>query len=96
MKTFTDQCSGSEFVARNAKLEVYPTKSGHLAFAGTTDERGYISDEAAAFLEEEMAKPEATLKAAISQLSFSVIHTEDADIPTLHMTPERPAAKWSY
>lgn len=99
---FTDQCTGAEFVARNSKLDVCETKSGKLFFIGSTDKRGYVSDEAKALLEQEMAKPGASLKSAIALLSFSNIHAVDEEtgeeqvIPTLHLTPEPPKAKWSY
>lgn len=99
METFTDQCSGKVFAARNAKLEVKQTSKGKLFFVGSTDERGYISDAAAALLREEMSKPRASLKKALCLLTFSVIHTvnddgEDVEIPTLHLA-EAPTL-WSY
>jgi len=99
--TFTDQCSGSEFAARNSKLEIKQTKSGKLFFVGSTDERGYISDEAGDILQAEMSKPGASLKSAICLLSFSVIHTvndegEEVAIPTLHKTATPAPTLWSY
>jgi len=99
--TFTDQCSGSEFAARNSKLEIKQTKSGKLFFVGATDERGYISDEGADILQAEMSKPGASLRDAICLLSFSVIHTvnddgEEVEIPTLHKTATPAPTLWSY
>jgi len=99
--TFTNQCSGKEFASRNSKLEIKKTKKGKLFFVGSTDERGYISDEAADILTAEMSKPDASLKDALCLLSYSVIHTVDEDgeelvIPTLHKTPEEAPTLWSY
>lgn len=99
--TFTDQCTGQEFINRNASLEIKQTKSGKMFFTGSTDERGYISDEAADILQEEMAKPGASLKSAICMLSFSVIHTvndegDEVAIPTLHKTATPAPTLWSY
>lgn len=97
--TFTNQCSGMEFYNRNSELEIRETKNGKLFFIGSTDERGYVSDEAADILQAEMSKEDGSLKEAMMLLSFSVIHTTDVDgeeveIPTLHKKPTEAKLLW--
>jgi len=91
MATFTDQCSGTEFVTRNAGGFQYGRNSaGNGVFVGSADGKGYITDEALATIEAAEAAG-TSIKDAVCLLAFSVCHTEingeQVAIPTLHRAP---------
>jgi len=71
--------TGSSFLQRNEHISIVAskTKPGKLFFSAAVDGIGAVSDKAAAFLQQEMSKPGATLQAAICQLAVGTIAGTD-------------------